>query len=194
MGNNQPGDFRGPAYFPGHQVFRRGQGYSRGFVGERLGETVDKFYDYTVNNELLNVIKKQFKLDLNGDHGIEHWERVAKIGEFLATKTGADKEVVGLFAYLHDAKREDELFDPEHGAKAAEYVKELVNSHLLSLTSEQINQLITACLDHNNSAAKSQDITIQTCWDSDRLDLYRVGITPNPKLLFTTFAKLRKGA
>ena len=33
------------------------------------------------------------------------------------------------------------------------------------------------------------DITIQTCWDSDRLELGRVGIKPLPERLCTEFAK-----
>lgn len=33
------------------------------------------------------------------------------------------------------------------------------------------------------------DITIQTCWDSDRLDLGRVGVTPHPSRLCTEAAK-----
>jgi uncharacterized protein len=32
-------------------------------------------------------------------------------------------------------------------------------------------------------------VTIQTCWDSDRLDLGRVGIMPHPSLLCTEVAK-----
>ena len=31
--------------------------------------------------------------------------------------------------------------------------------------------------------------TIQTCWDADRLDLGRVGITPDPSWLCTEAAK-----
>jgi uncharacterized protein len=33
------------------------------------------------------------------------------------------------------------------------------------------------------------DVTIQTCWDADRLDLGRVGIYPDPKRLCTEVAK-----
>jgi uncharacterized protein len=33
------------------------------------------------------------------------------------------------------------------------------------------------------------DVTIQTCWDSDRLDLGRVGVTPHPSRLGTEAAK-----
>jgi uncharacterized protein len=33
------------------------------------------------------------------------------------------------------------------------------------------------------------DITIQTCWDADRLDLGRVGTTPDPARLCTAAAR-----
>ena len=33
------------------------------------------------------------------------------------------------------------------------------------------------------------DITIQTCWDSDRLEFGRVGIKPSPERLCTEFAR-----
>ena len=142
-----------------------------------------------MQDSLINLITSQFKLNLNGDHGIRHWNRVAEIGVYLAKQTGANIQVVDLFAYLHDAKREDELFDPEHGQRAAGYAKELYDSGVIGITPDQMDQLAIACRDHNNSSATSQDITIQTCWDADRLDLWRVGIIPDPTHLFTDFAK-----
>jgi uncharacterized protein len=33
------------------------------------------------------------------------------------------------------------------------------------------------------------DVTVQTCWDADRLDLGRVGMMPEPKRLCTAAAK-----
>ena len=36
---------------------------------------------------------------------------------------------------------------------------------------------------------KLSDVTIQICWDADRLDLGRVGITPHPSRLCTAAAK-----
>jgi uncharacterized protein len=33
------------------------------------------------------------------------------------------------------------------------------------------------------------NITVQTCWDADRLDLGRVGTTPDPRYLCTAAAK-----
>lgn len=38
----------------------------------------------SIKEKLLNLIKTQFKLNLNGDHGIKHWSRVAKIGDYLS--------------------------------------------------------------------------------------------------------------
>ena len=34
-----------------------------------------------------------------------------------------------------------------------------------------------------------RDITIQTCWDADRLDLGRIGITPKSHYLGSSLAK-----
>ena len=36
---------------------------------------------------------------------------------------------------------------------------------------------------------KIDDVTIQTCWDADRLDLWRIGIEPRPEYLYTEMAK-----
>jgi len=46
-----------------------------------------------------------------------------------------------------------------------------------------------ACEHHSNQTAKSDNITIQICWDSDRLDIWRLGIEPDPKYFYTGLAK-----
>ena len=48
--------------------------------------------------------------------------------------------------------------------------------------------LYKACHGHTH-ARTHPDVTVQTCWDSDRLDLGRVGITPHPSRLCTEVAK-----
>jgi uncharacterized protein len=45
-----------------------------------------------------------------------------------------------------------------------------------------------ACRGHTHERTHP-DVTIQTCWDADRLDLGRVGITPHPSRLCTQAAK-----
>ena len=132
---------------------------------------------------LIKIIKDQFKLGLNGDHGLKHWQHVEKIGNYLASHTGADGQIISLFAYLHDSKREDEYDDPEHGKRSANFAKELHDKKLLSISKKQF---------HSQPNTKSNDVTIQTCWDADRLDLVRLGITPKNEFLFTEKAKKKE--
>ncbi|WP_199186981.1 hypothetical protein [Blastopirellula marina] len=48
--------------------------------------------------------------------------------------------------------------------------------------------LYQACAGHTTGLTHD-DITVRTCWDADRLDLGRVGVTPHPSRLCTDFAK-----
>ncbi len=48
--------------------------------------------------------------------------------------------------------------------------------------------LVTACRDHSDGFTRA-DVTVQTCWDADRLDLGRVGMRPDPGRLCTEAAR-----
>lgn len=122
-------------------------------------------------------------------HGLSHWQRVEKFGLMIADNHGADKKVISLFAYLHDARRENDLDDIDHGARAAILLDELIAVDAVNLNYLQYNQLRIALSCHNLKNANSNDITIQACWDADRLDLWRDGTIPNPDLMFTNFGK-----
>lgn len=141
--------------------------------------------------ELLDLIIKQFKLDIGSDHGFSHWKRVEKIGCYLVKHTQTDPKVVYLFSYLHDSKRENEDYDPKHGRRAGLFIKELYGKSInpLAISLGQLNQLVFACEHHSDPGAKSDDITIQTCWDADRLDLWRIGVIPDPFFLNTAIAR-----
>lgn len=94
-----------------------------------------------------------------------------------------------LFAYLHDIERINEGYDPEHGQRAAMLIEGLYRDRQVRISQSQLETLNFACWYHNDPNAKSDNITIQTCWDADRLDLWRVGITPSPRSLNTLFGK-----
>ncbi len=64
---------------------------------------------------ILQVILEDYALPIAGDHGVAHWARVLENGLRLAEETGANVEVVSLFAVLHDSRRINEMTDPEHG-------------------------------------------------------------------------------
>jgi uncharacterized protein len=53
-------------------------------------------------------------------HGERHWQCVAALGADLARgAVGADALSVFLFALFHDAMRENDGHDPEHGRRGA---------------------------------------------------------------------------
>lgn len=122
-------------------------------------------------------------------HGLSHWERVARNGAAICARTpSADPDVVLLFALLHDSQRRNDHHDPEHGPRAAAYADRLHNERLLKITAAQHDQLRHACA-HHTDGNTSTDPTIGACYDADRLDLPRVGITPNPELMTTKAGK-----
>lgn len=142
-----------------------------------------------LNTGFIKLISDQFRLDINGEHGLSHWRAVEKIGLYLARHTGTDKKVVRYFSYLHDSQRSSDDYDPDHGHRSGEYVGHLWDGGLIELSHEQLKSLVFACKHHNNSEIKSLDATIQSCWDADRLDLWRYSETPEKDLLNTPFAK-----
>lgn len=138
--------------------------------------------------QVLAAAKARFALDRHGVHGIGHWTRVRENGHRLAHDTGADKELVALFAALHDCCREGDAYDPGHGERAAEFAASLRGS-LVVLSDARFELLFEAIRDHEKGFTRA-DVTVMTCWDADRLDLGRVGKRPDPKYLCTAAAKL----
>jgi uncharacterized protein len=140
-----------------------------------------------ISGELMAVIRREFALDLDGIHGISHWERVRVNGLRLAKSTGADTKVIELFAFLHDVKRQDNGPDTCHGRRAAEFI-ETIRHLLVTLPDCEYELLRFACAYHNRGLTEA-DVTVQTCWDADRLDLGRIGLEPVPSYLCTSAAK-----
>lgn len=131
-------------------------------------------------------IRRGFALPLDGIHGQAHWLRVRENGLRLAEQTGADPRLVELFAYLHDSKRLNEGRDPDHGRRAAEFVHSLHG--VLVLANAEAELLSYACTYHSDGLTEA-DVTVQTCWDADRLDLGRVRIRPEARYLCTAAAQ-----
>ena len=74
---------------------------------------------------VVRTVLEDYVLPLDGDHGVAHWARVLENGLKLSQVTGANVEVVQLFAVLHDSRRHNEVTDPGHGPRAAEFTIEL---------------------------------------------------------------------
>ncbi len=138
-------------------------------------------------SELVAALRPRYRLEWHGIHGWSHWVRVGENGLRLAALTGADPAVVAAFALVHDIERCNDDFDPGHGPRAALVVDEL-GPELLPLGETQRELLRVACRLHTDGLTEGE-VTVQTCWDADRLDLGRVGIRPHPERLCTTAAR-----
>ncbi|NCT66661.1 MAG: hypothetical protein GXC76_03345 [Rhodanobacteraceae bacterium] len=130
-----------------------------------------------ISGTLIRLIRRQFVLDWHGIHGAPHWARVRLNGLRLAALTGANPSVVELFAFLHDSQRRNDGHDPFHGPRAAAFARSLPRE-LVRLSTDEVELLAHACEGHSDGHMKA-DVTVQTCWDADRLDLGRVGIVPD---------------
>ena len=139
--------------------------------------------------KLAREVEQKAPLAESPDHGIHHWQLVAVTGAELAdTVPDADRLVVLLFALFHDSQRETDYVDPEHGPRAAALAAEMIPDSLPDFEPERLELLCKACELHT-TAPPTDHPTLGTCWDADRLNLWRVGIEPSPRFLSTDEAK-----
>ena len=121
-------------------------------------------------------------------HGESHWRRVAVAGlALLPESPGADPALVFLFAFFHDSMRFNDSRDPLHGPRGAALARELCGE-TFDLGEPEMDLLGFACEEHTNGGVDS-DPTVGVCWDADRLNLWRVGRRPDPRLLSTKAAR-----
>jgi len=135
---------------------------------------------------LIKVILDQYRLPPEGTHGVSHWARVYENGQRLAALSGADADVVALFAIFHDACRVNESHDDGHGLRGAILAEQMRND--IPLADPSFELLLEACRWHTDGILFA-DTTVQTCWDADRLDLPRVGIPIHKSRLCTPEAR-----
>ncbi len=143
--------------------------------------------DRIITAEFISVVRGHFALDWSGIHGAAHWARVRDNGLRLAGQTGARTDVVELFGFLHDVERKTDGWDLQHGKRAARFVRSHHGS-LFTLDEAGLDLLCDACARHSDGMLDA-DVTIQTCWDADRLDLGRIGVIPDPAKLCTAAAR-----
>jgi uncharacterized protein len=121
-------------------------------------------------------------------HGESHWKRVAAAGLALLPRVPyADPALVFLFALFHDSLRLNDSYDPLHGPRGAALARELCGE-AFELEEAEMGLLAFACEEHTNGGVDSHP-TVGVCWDADRLNLWRVGIKPDPQWLSTEAAR-----
>lgn len=140
-----------------------------------------------IMRNLIHKLSKESLLYGSPIHGLKHWITVERNGLYLSQFNEANQEIVSLFSYLHDCQRVNEYTDAEHGFRAAEYAHS-IRSEFINLNDADFEKLYYAIEWHNHGRL-SEDDTISTCWDADRLDLDRVGIYPSSDYLTNPEAK-----
>ncbi len=143
----------------------------------------------TISLELLSELKKNYKLDWYGTHGVVHWSHVYENGMRLSEQKGVNFRIVQLFSVFHDSQRRNEGHDDGHGNRGAQLALKLRD--FCPVNDEDFQLLTIACGLHT-TARTHENITIQACFDSDRLDLGRVGTVPDPDFLCTSLARKRE--
>jgi uncharacterized protein len=131
----------------------------------------------------LNVLQSRI-------HGLDHWFRVWQNAQLLnGYETGADMEVVALFALFHDSMRMNDGDDPKHGFRGYKLWERFCQTIDIRryILDEQEELFFEACTEHNQGY-KATHPTIAVCWDADRLDLHRVSIWPDARYMSTQAA------
>lgn len=131
-------------------------------------------------------------------HGEMHSRAVALAGLRLAKRIpDADRDFIVAFAVMHDMWRSDDGADPGHGERAAERFLALCGDPGLDAfgfaAGDQRTRDMAYALAHHPRGDRADghpNVNVGICWDADRLNLWRVGIEPDPAYLTTEPARM----
>jgi len=151
-----------------------------------MNQTLDG-HPTLITPRLIKRLRDKFALNWNGIHGASHWSRVRLNGKILSNINEADFDVIEYFAFLHDVCRQNDGTDPQHGLRAAEFAKFELRNEII-LNDEQFD-ILTIAMEGHTGGFDHENLTVETCWDSDRLDLGRVGKCPDAMFLCTKVAR-----
>lgn len=141
-----------------------------------------------LSERIVRPILNQFALPVDGPHGLTHWARVLENGNRLAEGLNVNRDVLELFAIFHDSRRICDGPDRNHGLRGADFAL-ICRDVLFTLPDHGMELLYAACAGHDKNDCLHEDLTVRICWDAERLDLYRLGITPLASLMSTSRAK-----
>ena len=128
-----------------------------------------------MNKDLLAEIKKQaatFFENSRGSHDWSHTERVYNLCMKIAANEGADSEIVGIAALLHDIGREEQ--DQSKGKTCHAQAGAVLSSELLrrlGLDEDKISHVVHCIETHRfRGTNKPQTKEAKVLFDADKLD------------------------
>lgn len=146
-------------------------------------------------DDLIALARAASDISLSPDsevHGVSHWQGVADQAIWLAEQLGWGREervFAFVFGASHDCRRENDDWDPEHGARAAEWLAEAGWMERLGLA-RFAQAMETSLIWHDKgqvlrspkAPAFPEHAELGVLgWDADRSLLGRVGMDPDPK-------------
>ena len=121
--------------------------------------------------KLENIVKERMSAIKETVHSYEHIERVKKIATLLAEEEGADLELVGLGATLHDIGR---AIGEPHNETGARLAREILSE--MGYPEEMIYKVTRIVLCHRQSLSyELETLEEEIVWDADKIDL--IGVT-----------------
>ena len=151
-------------------------------------EAIKDFFEI-IPKKVLKKIIDEFYIKNSFIHGSPHWSRVFYYGHLLSELNDYDKENIAFFSIFHDSKRINDGDDPQHGLRGAEFFRTF--DKIIQIKPEQKEIIYESCKVHNY-LKQADSLEVGLCLDSDRLDLWRVGISPNDEYLHLKQAKTDK--
>jgi hypothetical protein len=112
-----------------------------------------------IKPEMIQEILAGYSLHVMGIHGLSHWARVLETGLRIAEKTGANPEIVSLFAVFHDSRRMNESTDSGHGRRGGDLAVALRDKYI-DLSYMDFERLQYAC-DKHTDGLMDDDATVQ---------------------------------
>jgi len=121
--------------------------------------------------EVENIVKERMSIIKETAHSYDHVERVKRIATLLAEEEGADLELVGLGAILHDIGR---AVGEPHNETGARLAKEILRE--MDYPEEVIDKVAKIVQSHRQSLGYELDtLEEEIVWDADKIDL--IGVT-----------------
>lgn len=140
-------------------------------------------------------------------HGPAHWVRVHRFGSLLSGYCGlpeTERHCVEIFALTHDLGRVDDNGGNQHALDGADYFREYATAVFPDMEDRALDWVETAIRHHSDGLTadvadrqglfahlagerESVRLMIGCCWDADRLDLLRLGMSPRAEKMSTPY-------
>ena len=118
-------------------------------------------------------------------HGLPHLRQVALVAGRFAAHLGEDVEAAMVMGFFHDCARIHDGGGTQHAHDSAQLARPIITADFPHFDVARLCDGIA----HHADGTITDDFLIGCLWDADRLDLRRLGITPNPRLLSTPIAR-----